>query len=250
MSENKTLVFKEDAGFQDALSFFLRSSAQHDGPAIGGVAIFKDPAGNVLLRKKNLVVARGRIYSLENLFKLNLDPTVEDTKNFKQDRSRSVCMFSIGTGGTLKDDPWNPLIVNPWETGVLQPIPFRSYTPSLGESLPVELENIYYGEETNPNGPDNAEANQYFLKRMNINTAFAPTWHVDKATNVCAVKNILNIDKEDARGAKINEIGFYLASPKANVNDFEGYELFSRITFETEALHDNKSLTVEYYTFC
>lgn len=250
MSDQKLLTFKDDAGFQDALEFFMKDQRRSSGPAIGGVAIFKDPAGNVLLRAKNLVVARGRIFSLENLFKLDINPTVEDIKDFRQDRSRSVCLFSIGSGGTLPDDPWNPLIVNPWETAINTPIPFRSYTPSLGDSLPVELENIYYGKEEIEVGPDSAPAIQYFLKRMNINTNFVPEWHVDKKTNVCAVKNVLNIDKNDARGSKISEIAFFLASPKAGVNNFEGFEMFSRITFDTESLHDNKSLTVEYYTFC
>jgi len=250
MSDNKVLVFKDDAGFRDAYGFLLKQGVKPDGSHIHGVAVFKDPAGNVLLRRKNLVVARGRVFALENLYKLDLDRTIEDLADFVQDRSRSICLFSIGTGGTLPDNPWNPLIVNPWETSIASPVPFRSYTPSLGESLPTELENIYYGKEDIEVGPDGAPAIQYFLKRMNIDTDFIPQWHIDRDTNVIAVKNILQIDKFDGRNYKINEIAFYLASPKEDENDFENFEMFSRITFDTESLHDNKSLTIEYYTFC
>lgn len=64
------------------------------------------------------------------------------------------------------------------------------------------------------------------------------------------MKISLEISEKDARGSLISELGLF--SAKKNGNVYTDYELFSRVTFQTEPLNEslNKALLINYYVFC
>jgi hypothetical protein len=211
---------------------------------------FKSPTGEVLAVGENLVVFRGRLFTLEKLFSVQLDTTINNS--FIRNHNRYVCLWKVGTGGAPLDDPFNPLVVQFSDRDMAAPYPYRKLIPSLGDALTEEETKWYYGKNI-VEGPEGDEEHYYF-KRMNLGTDFIPTWQVDEPNNIVSLMNTLLIDKLDCRGAKINELGLYIAKISPDPNNpqnvvFTDIELFSRITFDTESFKGNKSVIIEYLIF-
>jgi len=272
--ENKTLVF-EDHSLKDLLSdglisdlprekfeefqsenckkIFVRKDANEfdtmkSTPCLRGIAVFKDTDGKVLLVKKNLVVLRGRTFSLEKIFDLDLDGSFAAiTPEYVGNRSRHICLFKIGSGGTLPSDPFNPIVVQPGERDLAEAKSFRTLVPDLGDVFTAEEAERYYGEIITSGGPD-GDVYDYYLKRINLSNNFTPEWNFDIATNTTAVKVTLKIDNGDASGQLINELGLYIAQVGAGPT-FTDVEMISRLTFDTEPMSTNKEVTIEYYIF-
>jgi len=152
---------------------FINKNDFLNSMGLGGVAVFRDRAGNVLLRKKNLVTLRGRIFTLNKLFtnsnrnvndaKLNVpfDPRMNDngvitdfnnvfsdtpaydtnkvqwnaSNYITNDVDRQICLFRIGKGGAN----WTP---EGWEIVTNQPVPTNTALID-----PIVFRNL---EDTNP----------------------------------------------------------------------------------------------------
>ncbi len=212
--------------------------------------IIKTPQGKVLLVKNNLIVLRGRTLALEKLFDLDLDG--EFPPDYIINRARKICLFKVGTGGTLPDDPFNPIVVQYGERDLASPAPFRTLVPSLGDVfIPDEAER-YFGENITSGGPD-GDVLDYYLKRINISTEFEPEWEFDQATNTVAVKMVLKLDDNDTKDMLINELGLFAAEVGVDagtgVVTFNDPEMVSRITFDTESMSGNKEILIDYYIF-
>jgi len=238
----KTIEFK-DFTLQECIDDGLVCKGDM-APNYTGLVVIKDIEGNVLLRKKNLVVLRGRTFSLEKLFNLTIPNEVSGS--YISNTNRSVCLFRAGTNGTLVGQPFQPTAVNYDEEGLSVEVPFRSL--AVGEEFSIDPidESVYYTDERIV-GVGEDEVRHYYSKRLNIDSAFKPVWEFNKDTNTAYIKTTLKIGASDFRGEKINELGLFFADQSGDT--FTDMEMFSRITFDTESFPADKELTIEYYIF-
>jgi hypothetical protein len=286
-----------------------------------GVAVFKDRNDNVIMRKKNLVVLRGRIFTLQRLFcetdrtstLMGYDIPTPNAASFfpgqtnapnptpwgtyvdtwagggtlTNNLNRMLCLFRIGNGAYNIDvNPWS--LVNPphsYDLRLHNARPFRIFDKSVpGWTNPIvanNLEHIYpvknWGasadsiltSDADPNlanwthkritAANNAGEIQYLWKRFNCTTSdptnvnnFKPEWACHYGQNSACVKMTLWLDEGDASGDKINELGLYIANismSQAGKIEFKYPEEFTHLTFETEPMHGNKDIKVEYFLF-
>ena len=223
---------------------------QPDGLSLKGKVVFKTPQGKILLIKNNLIVLRGRTLALEKLFDLDLDGTFPS--DYIINRSRKICLFKVGTGGTLPDDPFNPIVVQYGERDLANPVPFRILVPDLGDAFVQDEAERYFGENTVTGGPD-GDVLEYYFKRINISNEFKPEWEFDLNTNTVAVKMALKLDSLDVKDQLINELGLFAASVGVEAGTgnavFSDPEMVSRITFDTEAMRGQKEILIDYYIF-
>jgi hypothetical protein len=266
----------------DSLDETMRDEAdlcRNKYPSIGGLLLVKNKQGDVLLRKNNLVVFRGRLFALEKIFgqafntPFNFMPigkngvTAENTGNASGSNpntisdlvlnktisgdltsllNRRVCLFGIGSGGVTSNGWFSPAVVGPTEISITN-IPFC-------EASSVDL-------EANPDFYVANAKGEYIYKRLNTkNDAdhFYPQWVFDTTTNTIAMMSTLHIDESylsnppDGIVKRINELALYMANEDIDENGksvFSDIEMFSKITFETESLYANKELVIEYYIF-
>jgi hypothetical protein len=210
----------------------------YEKPRMKNVAFFFDDKGNLLLKRENLVVMRGRVFALEKVFDLPMAATVAE--NFSTDLDRKVCLFKIGTGGTPLDDPFNPNKVKPLESDLSNSVPFRTLT--VDESLDDEVSDLYQLLSTENAGTDQ-ELRKYFAKKIGTQE-----WFYKAEENKAFIKVTLKISAEDARDQKVNELGLFLAKENED-GTFSDSEMFSRITFHSESLENTKAGTILYYVF-
>jgi hypothetical protein len=235
--------------------------------ALGGLAglvVVRDHTGRVIARRKNLVVQRGRLFALEMIFGLSTG-TNRGTSNFEywdesgglvDNANRKVCLFGIGSGGTAPDSPFSPLVPNPTDLELTDPVPFKVLNTSLSETLaaPALADTLYNYMVPDETDADNV-LNSYFLKRVGQEVGFAPVWEVDPDTNLISLRNDLIIDDDDAGDAVINEIGLYIAQEDLENEDYflrydkDQIELFSHFTFQSEPPQQTKRMAIQYYVF-
>ena len=276
----RLLTFQDslEQTFKDQMSFH-----NNKYPSIGGLVVVKNADGEVLLRKNNLVVFRGRLFALERIFGqpfnvpyainrtgdantgnskgsnpldiqdivqsgLSSGDTIENNLDYLL--NRRVCLFGIGSGGVANEAWFSPSTVVPTSTNLISPIAFCD-----GESDDyTNNPDFYHGERDG----------KYYLKRLNTkdsNDGYCPSWVYDKATNTIAMMCSIHINESylsnpsDGQIQRINELALYMANETVtqdngvNVSSFSNIEMFSRITFDTESLQSNKELLIEYYIF-
>lgn len=252
-------VFEQKIQKSDVLSF-LDKGANADLPRnIAGIVDLKDDEGNFIFKaRKNIVTLRGRTYCLESIFKDTIGNIgIDGSYNYISDLDRTVLAFTIGNGGAPSSDPFSPFAPTP--NGINgnslgNAIPFRKHdTTESGSGDPIlyipnnEI-NFYAGGI-----PTTATNTDYFYKKFDNED---PEWFFNSVDNTVYKKLILKISKDDCRYFNtnfVNELGLVIG--RYGVNDSNGAatiinpELFSRITFSTEALPLNKSLTFEYRVY-
>lgn len=230
MANKKVLSFKDSMILSE-----LTKQDNHVG--LQGIVVVSDEDGNVLFTKKNLIVRNGREFALRKIFDI---PNVANSENKATLDQRSVFLFGIGSGGTPAGDPFNPLAPSPADSDLTYKLPFRITTPS------TPLTNTEMSIYTN--SVDQANGTTYWLKKHFTQD---PTLVVNAVDNEVYVEMILDISSADARDFHINELALYQARDEGN-NMSSGYDIFSRITFETEPMpsSSNKSLSIKYYVYC
>lgn len=197
--------------------------------------VIKDAeTGKTLSVQNNLVALSGRTLALRKLF--NVLPAGTNQDGFDQ---RSVCLFSIGSGGTPTSDPFKPTPPVSSDVQLNTAVPFRVTNTSTGVSLTTDEQSWYTDAQA-------AGSMTKFFKKKFRNIELVE----NTSRNEVYVKISLEISEKDARGSLISELGLF--SAKKNGNVFTDYELFSRVTFQTEPLNDslNKALLINYYVFC
>jgi len=218
----------------------------------GHVIVKNGETGEVLLEKDNLVLMRTRVFLFEYLFKNYLEPNNNIYKpddNYNDDPDRSICLFSIGQGGAdVNAAAFNPYTPKFSDRRLSEPVPFVTYNrnkdsdislssdPSIISDI-TEINDHYYLPTTYPDGTIG-----YFGKKFENDSK---GWVIDTNTGEVAYSLTLRITANEARGCMINEIGTYLG--KEVNGSFEGVELATRITFDTESLTNlSKTLEIEY----
>lgn len=196
--------------------------------------VIRDADTKEILRvEKNLVVRTGREFDLRKIFGLPYNGETVATLN-----TRTLCLFGIGSGGTPVGNPFSPIPPTAADTDLNSKVAFRTVTASSPLSSQDQLryaDAVANGAETN-----------YYKKTFNS----TPTLTVDPARDQVFVKVPLSISNQDARNALISELALYSAN-QPSANNYNGYKMFSRITFQTEPLSaaTGKALDIDYYVY-
>lgn len=228
--------------FDDFIKMKDKSSITGDHPYLRGHVVFRDPdTGEVLHEDDNLIVLRSRAYILELLFNLTSPSTI----GYIPDKTRTVSLFEIGSGGAdVQSSPFEVVAPKFNNVGLYQPIPFviedpnknidpqKKANPSYIERLSDEEKHIYYLPGENVDGSIEYYAKEFQPESKRI--------VVNPTTNQCYVTMNLEISTKDARGNAVNELGLILCKYNEEENIYENAELFSHITFETIALKSLK----------
>ena len=211
------------------------SDADPMGTGLGGVVEFVNPeTGNVLLRRRNLVVQRGRTFALEKMYGINAPVNT----GYTADLTRTITLFSVGTGGCPANDPFSPIPVQPTDIELRSKVALRTVDPSnsLTDIKPEDIP-FYPVFET--------VGGKKLYKYKKFNEADAQ-FVVNKSENKIYRRLPIYISELDCRDQKINELALYFCNPKhGNV------EMYSRLTFDTESMSSvvNKGLLIYYYTY-
>lgn len=203
------------------------------------MVIYDKETGEVLNVANNLVVYSGRRFALRKLFSNGTNSITNGKANLDSLNATSVCLFGIGTGGTPANNPFE--VINPTAVDVdlNTAIPFRVTSTSTGVELSADEAGKYH------DGRTAGGSTSYYKKRFEeIELGGNP------AEDEVYVKMTLEISEKDARGGKLSELALY--SAKNTNNNYSAFEMFSRITFETEPLNEktNKALVIAYYVYC
>jgi len=225
------------------------------GSTFTGEVIVRDQAtGQVLFRKKNLIVLRGRTFALEALFADGIETF--GGPGYVSDITRKLCSFYIGSGGAPGGDPFNPYVPSPTDLALGTAIPFRLHdTAQSGSGNPLLfIPNIdignYGGAASVVGQPTQTK---YFLKHFDVRD---PVWVWSSGSNEVYKKVQLSINAFDARTG-VSNIVSELALVMGRINGldvnqgqiFTNPEIFSRITFATEFMSADKSLAIEYRVY-
>jgi len=207
-----------------------------EGLGLAGVTAIEDVALNRILEiKRNKLTLRGRTFALEKLFR-SPPPAAS---GYHDDPYREIIMFRIGSGGAPAAQPFNPTPPSAEDVDMAKPIPFRVIGVDDEADIPA---NIYLDQRP-LTGEDEGKIGLFSKRFETLEPEFV--WNpVDNKV----YKHIrLLIDSTDAREQAINEAGLVIARP----DNFEGAELFSRVTFASEymASETEKGLLIHYYVY-
>ena len=261
--EVKIITFEDamDMARDEAINASVRDG-MGDGAGMIGIVSMKDNTGRVVFEKRhNIIVLRGRTFALERLFSdtIGNQGVTGGAKPYVSDLNRKVIAFGVGKGGAPASSPFEPYAPPPTGTNgvqLAQRIPFRLHDTAMASSGDP-LQYVPSGEIGNYGGAEQVVGSttkyEYFLKHFDQRD---PEWVFDEAANTVYKKIMLSITEDDCRTATsnwINELCLYFARQDANdVRGGAGFtnpEMFSRITFPTEYLSANKSLSIEYRVF-
>ena len=225
----------------------------------GHITVTDADTGEVLLDQDNLVLMRTRVWLFEQLFKVDAPASL----NYTKDNNRAIALFSIGSGGAdINANPFAPFVPKFSDIELGQRIPFVTVdpdkannsesqaNPSIVSSLTAAQQNTYYMSVANSDG-----TTPYYAKRFKGATADKPFgssagWVIDNYSGKVAYSLAMNIDKSEARGNVINEIGLWMATYNKASNIFTNPFLATRICFDTESLSSlNKNIEIEYMMY-
>ena len=225
----------------------------------GHVIVRDSDTGEVLIDKENLVLMRTRVWLFEQMFKTDAPSSL----NYTKDNARSIAFFSIGSGGAdINANPFAPFVPKFSDIELGQRIPFVTVdpdkannsesqaNPSIVSSLTSAQRNIYYMSVANSDG-----TTPYYAKRFKDATPASPfgsssKWVVDNYSGKVAFSLSMTIDKSEARGNLVNEIGLWMATYNSSNNTFSNPFLATRICFDTDSLSSlNKNIEIEYIMY-
>jgi hypothetical protein len=190
--------------------------------------------GEILWTRHNLVVNGGREFTLRKLFNI---PYAGETAS--QLCSRKVAFFGIGSGGTPVADPFMPIAPTPADSKLNNEVAFRSAT-TTAPLTDTEL-GLYNDQRSDGTGGFLYYKKAFTDMELVLNTN----------TDEDYVHLTLDISDLDARGALISELGLFTAMNNSTTNTWSNYQLFTRITFQTEpmSIDTSKGLNIDYYVY-
>ena len=236
-----------------------------------GEVEFRDSENNLIFKKKNTIVLRGRTFVLEKLFGTEIDEYLSAataTKDaYQRGLSRSLCLFSCGTGGTPSNSPFQPIPPGYDDQKLAAAAPFRVVygedfggTTSTIPTLPADVSATY------PHVKTLKASSGYYNSEFYYKVFDEMTWGLDRATNEVFRKIRLSIKEDDFRTIReraneykreilVNELGLFFALKNVDGTINGTPELFSRITFDSESLRSasitgaTKEIYIDYYIF-
>lgn len=206
--------------------------------------------GEVLKEKENLVVLRGRVFTLEKIFMTYFNGNALYKNHIDKGK---ICLFQLGSGGAnVPAEPFVPKVPSPHDLALANPVPFRVVNTLYPQTAIDPLEqSSYHGATVVGN------VTSFYYKTFEQ----APEFFYNFEESEVYVKTILKISAEDyrlvnsenndfVRNTYVNELGIFFASYNTATNTYDNPELFSRICFETEPLMNlSKTLVIEYYVY-
>jgi hypothetical protein len=244
----KTMMFREGAPLHDWNKRRQITAARTKGGVAGRVVIRNPKTGEVVLDKWNTIVLRGRVFAIEKLFgDVVPNGTLQGATVYKQNLSRVLVAFGIGTGGTPIGNPFSPTPPSFSDMDLAAPAPFRKYVSNDLANYPAltPAEMLLYSDSRTTVAAG-VTTTTYYKKQFES----VPVWSIDTVGNEVYKKLILRIDELDARSMNINELALYMGHYDPVMNTMADLEIFSRITFPTENLNDpSKQLLIEYYIY-
>ncbi len=184
------------------------------------IMVYDRETGKFIFEKENLVVASGRTFALENIGNILTDG------NSGVAGRRQLLYFTIGTGGVNIGEHDAPLDPANADTALATPVSFGT----------VNTDSMYCKLVTA----------DYFGKFFETLTN-AERWDIDAGTNKVALKYLLKVEPNDARGEAISEIGIHFGRIDTGAVVDDG--LFSRITFPSKFLLGTNAFDVVYYIY-
>ena len=252
-NKQDTLVFDEKFNKLHEVIIKDTNNINTSFTCLQGEVEFRNEFNEVLFKKKNLIVLRGRTFVLEKIFNSYLKKgglvynsgIVEDSPV----ANRRVCLFMIGKGGSglTFGDVYVPQFN---DLTLADPLPFRFV--DTGESLGGES-NKYFGK--NLVGAPVVGKDAYYYKKFEANPTF---YHGGEGGSEDEVymEIALKVNKDDVReffvensgleDCRINELALLIGKENAGETEFEQVEIFSRITFNNEPL-DNETRELNIY---
>jgi hypothetical protein len=252
--DNLSFDSTEEVSFDDVLE--LIKDPEINLGLSGAISSMTDNTGRVCFKDRcNLIVLRGRTFSLEKLFNTTIDSNGVNSGAvpYISDLNRQILGFGVGYGGAPSGDPFSPYSVPPTgDSGVAltQPIPFRLHDTSQSASgnglLYVPSNEITnYGDLRSVSGSQY----HYYMKLFDS----PPVWVFNAAANTVYKQILLSISVNDCRttvGHQINELCLYFGRNSGhdvyNGNVITHPEMFSKITFPTENISGSKTLSIVY----
>lgn len=222
----------------------------------GRVELYDDETGELIFRKNNLVLLRGRTFALEKMF--DMPNTLDMGYNTANMETKKICLFKIGNGGA---DPANPFtllagVVAPNNTSLVNEIAFK--IQEEGEPKPdkyFDLKNMNDGTNNMAYYCKTFDEAEYFMNSntedevgVKLTISLEPG---DFCTTMSVDENGYKVYK---RSTFINEIGLCIGNPVLDQNnkvtDIRNIELITHCTFESEPyMNPLKSSTVYYYLY-
>lgn len=273
----KTIELTDDLNMSDVKDLLM----QKNSTFLRGEAEFYNEHNELLFKKSNLIVLPGKVFALEKLFnvksKLNIPDLKEqyqvapsniipDNKKIKgPEQAKCVCLFAIGKGGS--EDTFGSVKKPRFrDTELYDMIPFR-YVDIDNDLTVEEKKKYFFRVETT----DNRVA--YFLKKFdrepvieikrlgsnvdadftNENEDFDVYVEMELKIDITDVREYFDAIDESDR-ARYNEIGLvYGIQPEGSADDYTDYEelkLFSKLTFNNDALDSvSKELRIVYRVY-
>ena len=275
---NQTINLDDSLDMNDLKE--ILTTAKKNSSFLRGEAEFYNEHGDLLFKKHNLIVLPGKVFALEKLFNVKCSMNIPDLKTSMgvppnsilgdneatgPIKEKAVCLFCVGVGGselTFGD------VIRPKfrDTELNSMIPFR-YVDVNNDLSELEKEKYYFRVETENNKI------AYFLKKFDtepsikvkrIGTDIDADLSVQDEDFDVYVEMELKIDVNDVREyfeageglekARYNEIGLvYGVKPEGTGEgyvDYEHLELFSKLTFNNDALDSvSKELRIVYRVY-
>jgi hypothetical protein len=278
----RILSFEEATELHESMEMAKEKLSPEEVPWFGGmVNIYDKDTGEILVSKRpNIVTLRGRLFALERLY--NHGATQGNTSaldgnnpfqngSYRSNLDREIVFFTVGSGGANAGDWFNTKAPTFNSTALYNQIAFRRvpeaiYGTSTGNDLtPAEREFYFLPRKI-------GNEIHFFGKRFNEQLS---NFLIDTTNNKVYKKLTLEISNKDCRiigndEDRINELGLIIASKNkggitvpytqnggrlpipssANQTNLDlDWELYSHLTFKTEAIYGTKSLLIEYYTY-
>ena len=277
---NRTLYLQDKLNARDNLITDNRPKT-----LLHGEVFFKNELGEVLFRKKNIILVPGRRFVLEKIFNVGPETSNRITLNslFHVNeseppypggtgprREKSICLFGVGRGGS---DLTFGSVINPAsrEYNLYDMVPFR-YVPTSSDldditkakyALKV-TEGSYYAYylkhfETDPVLYMKADGVDYVVSLDDNTRIDEHGEYIDRPDVEVYVDLELKITTEDIReffiatetidNARINELALYYAYKEdlGVWSDYYAIECFSKITFNNISFVElNKQMDIVY----
>ena len=222
----------------------------------GRVEIVDNETGEVVLKKSNLVVLRGRTFALEKMF--DVPNTLDLGYNVQNLAEKKICLFKLGNGGA---DPTNPFtllagVVTPNSRALANEIPFI-----ISDPLNDKPEK-YFDLKPLDDGTGNSA---YYAKTFEEMEYYVNSDTLDevgvKLTLAIEPKDFCTTASQDENGyvvykrsTYINELGLCIGNPTyddtGKMTGVNNIELVTHLTFSSEPYFtEMKSSTIYYYLY-